>query len=142
MSPLTLRRLGAVALLGVGLDHLQQFAVEHYSASPTIGTLFALNFAAATVVAFGLVLPIGGTAARLLACAGIGIAAGSIVALALSESTGLFGFMEVGLRGAIVLSLALEGACVLLLGASLIRGHPLRWRALRRATGSGGVVSG
>jgi hypothetical protein len=133
MSARVLRLLGALALLGVGLDHLEQFAVEHYSAIPTIGTLFVLNFAAATVVAFGLVLPIRGAAAPLLVYAGIAIAGGSIAALVVSETVGLFGFMETGLRGAIMLSLALEGATVLLLGASLVVA-PGQARRASRAT--------
>jgi hypothetical protein len=125
------RYLGAAALLGVGIEHLEQFSVEHYSAIPTIGTLFALNFASAAVVAVGLALPLhrlGGPLGRLaspiLALSGIGIAAGSLVGLLVSESTGLFGFTEVGYRGAIVLSIALEAATIALLAGYL---------ALRRA---------
>jgi hypothetical protein len=36
------RWLGALVLLGVGLDHLEQYSVDSYSAIPTIGTLFSL----------------------------------------------------------------------------------------------------
>jgi hypothetical protein len=46
-----LRVLGAVLLLGVGRDHIEQYYGGSYSVVPTIGTLFALNFAAATLVA-------------------------------------------------------------------------------------------
>jgi hypothetical protein len=52
------RYLGALALLGVGVDHLEQFSVDSYSAIPTIGTLFALNFASAALIAAGLAAPI------------------------------------------------------------------------------------
>ena len=45
------RYLGALALLGVGLDHLEQYSVDSYSVIPTIGTLFALNFASAALLA-------------------------------------------------------------------------------------------
>jgi hypothetical protein len=131
------RYLGAFALLGVGVDHLEQFSVDGYSAIPTIGTLFALNFAAAALVAAGLVAPVqrlpgpaGRVAVPALSLAGIGVAAGSIAGLLASETSGLFGFMEAGYRPAILLSLGLEAATILLLGAHVgLRRVP----ALRRA---------
>ena len=43
------RYLGAAALLGVGIDHIQQYFGASYSAIPTIGTLFALNFVSAVL---------------------------------------------------------------------------------------------
>jgi predicted histidine transporter YuiF (NhaC family) len=49
------RYLGAAALLGVGIDHIQQYVGAQYSVIPTIGTLFVLNFAASTVVAIALI---------------------------------------------------------------------------------------
>jgi hypothetical protein len=151
------RYLGAAALLAVGIDHLEQRSVDHYSAIPTIGTLFLLNFVSATLVAVALACPFGRLRGRLAAVApvvlglsGIGIAAGSIVGLLVSETSGLFGFMEFGYRGAIVLSLVLEGATVVLLGAWLLTGSVSReggdvrgrgparrrrgWRRARRRT--------
>jgi hypothetical protein len=130
------RYFGAAALLAVGLDHLQQRSAAHYAAIPTIGTLFLLNFVSATVVAVGLALPLerlGGPAGRrlpgLLALSGIGIAAGSVAGLLISETTGLFGFMEDGYRSAIVLSLGFEGTTIVLLATYLtypmIRGRSL-----------------
>jgi hypothetical protein len=120
------RYLGAFALLGVGLDHLEQFSVDHYSAIPTIGTLFALNFAAAALLAGGLAAPVdrlrgraGRIALPLLSAGGIAVAAGSLAGLLLSENAGLFGFMEVGYRPAIVLAIALEGTTTVLLGVHL-----------------------
>jgi hypothetical protein len=116
------RYLGAAALLGVGLDHLEQFSAGHYSAIPTMGTLFALNFVSAALTAGALAAPVqrlpgraGRIALPLLSAGGIGVAAGSLAGLLLSESTGLFGFMEVGYRPAIVLSIALELATIVLL---------------------------
>jgi hypothetical protein len=136
MAPLT-RYLGAAALLAVGLDHLDQWSAAHYADIPTIGTLFLLNAVSAAVVAIALALPLqrlGGPAGRrlpaLLALGGAGIAAGSIAGLLVSETSGLFGFKEDGYRGAIVLSIALEAATVLLLGAYAAS-------ALRAATGGG-----
>ena len=126
MAPLITRWLGAAALLAVGLDHLAERSTAHYAAIPTIGTLFLLNFVSAAVVAVGLALPLqrlGGPAGRwlppLLALGGIGIAAGSAAGLLISETGGLFGFSEDGYRSAVVLSLVLEGAAVLLLATHL-----------------------
>jgi hypothetical protein len=119
------RYLGAAALFAVGLDHLEQRSAAHYSAIPTIGTLFLVNFVSATVVAVGVALPLewlGGQVGRrlpaLLALSGVGIAAGSVAGLLISETGGLFGFTEDGYRSAIVLSLVFEAATILLLGCT------------------------
>jgi hypothetical protein len=55
----------------------------------------------------------------LLSAAGVGVAAGSLAGLLVSETSGLFGFMEAGYRPAIVLSIALEATAVALLGSCL-----------------------
>lgn len=97
-----LRVLGALSLLAVGAVHLQQYDAL-YSAIPTIGTLFVLNFAGATAIGLGLLLPVerlfgrlGGVLPALLALGGIGLAATAFVFLFVSERTPLFGFMEPG----------------------------------------------
>jgi hypothetical protein len=122
----TLRVLGAVLLLGVGLDHIEQYYADSYSVVPTIGTLFLLNFASATVVAAALVLPARRVAGRwagplqqLLAASGVAIAAGSLAGLLVSENGGLFGFVEQGYRPAIAFSMVLEVATIATLGAYL-----------------------
>ena len=130
------RYLGAAALLGVGIDHIQQYF-------PTIGTLFALNFASAVLLAAGLVLPVervfpraGKRILGFLAASGIGVAMGSLIALLVSEQTPLFGFREYGYRQAIVISIVLEVATMLLLGAfllGLVRTAPMRLRPAHRA---------
>jgi hypothetical protein len=124
-TPLS-RYLGAVAVLAVGLDHFEQYYVDYYRAVPTIGTLFVLDFISAAVVAVGLLLPLGRLTSRfgdrlfsLLALAGIGIAAGTLAGLLASENMGLFGFMEVGYRSAIVLSIVFDLAAVAFLSAFL-----------------------
>ena len=122
-----LRYLGAAALLGVGADHLDQYALEHYAAIPTIGTLFVINFAAATVVAVCLAAApawLRPAARDALVLCGIAIAAGSLLALFLSERIRLFGFMETGFRAGIVLSIALDALTILLLAARLALPHP------------------
>ena len=125
-APIT-RYLGAAALLAVGVDHIEQYYVDYYRAVPTIGTLFLLNFVSALVVSLGLVAPMRRIAGRfagrvltLLAIGGFGIASGTLAGLLISENGGLFGFMEVGYRGAIVLSIAFDVAAMAFLGAFLV----------------------
>jgi hypothetical protein len=125
---LAVRAFGALAVLAVGIVHLQQYD-KLYSAIPTIGTLFVLNFAGATAIGLGLLAPVerllgsrwGGWALSLLALGGVALAATSLVFLAISEATPLFGFMEPGYYPtAILLSRIAEGAAVLLLGSYLL----------------------
>jgi hypothetical protein len=119
------RVLGAVSLLGVGIIHLQQY-FELYSEIPTIGTLFVLNFAGATVVCLGLLAPVewlgrwSRAARTLLALAGIAQAATAFVFLFISERTPLFGFQEPGYDpSAIMASRIAEVATVAFLAAFL-----------------------
>ncbi|WP_259314609.1 hypothetical protein [Capillimicrobium parvum] len=116
------RYLGALALLGVGVDHIEQYYVDFYAEIPTIGVLFVLNFASATLVTLGLLAPVERFTGRrapavlaLLALGGIGLAAGSLAGLLVSENSGLFGFTEQGYREAIVFSIVLEVATIGLL---------------------------
>jgi hypothetical protein len=115
----TLRRVGAVALLGVGATHLYELSVDHYDAIPTIGTLFVLNVVAAWAVGLAILGPVERLPARAgvaLAATGAAIAAGSLVALWISESTGLFGFTEAGFRAPIAISVVCEAVAALALG--------------------------
>jgi hypothetical protein len=121
------RYLGAVSLLAVGIDHIEQYYVDYYRAVPTIGTLFLLNFVSALLVSLCLVAPVRRVAGRfaervltLLAIGGIAIAGGTLAGLLISENGGLFGFMEQGYRGAIVLSIAFDVAAMTFLGAFLV----------------------
>jgi hypothetical protein len=101
-AELAARFLGAVSLLAVGAVHLQQYEFL-YSAIPTIGTLFLLNFAGATLIGLGLLAPLerllgrlGRAAVSLLALGGAAQAATAFVFLLISERTPLFGFQEPG----------------------------------------------
>jgi hypothetical protein len=136
---LPLRFLGALAVLVVGAVHLQQY-LDSYSAIPTIGTLFLVNFGAAVVISVALLAPLehlagrwAGPAVALASAAGIALCAGSLVLLLISERTPLFGFQEPGYDPtAIALSRNAEIAAVVLLGTSLIarfatRGPKVRW---------------
>jgi hypothetical protein len=118
-----LRAVGALALLAMGVIHLQQYLGADYSAIPTIGTLFLLNFAGALVLAIALLGPIeriaGRRGASLVAAAGAGMAATSIAFLLISEHTTLFGFREAGYGPAIVLAIAVEAVAVVALVAFL-----------------------
>jgi hypothetical protein len=96
------RRLGALSLLVVGSVHLQEYS-DGYSAIPTIGTLFMLNFVASMVMGIGLLLPVELLLPRwrtalvtLLALGGVGLSAISLVMLWIAERRPLFGFMEPG----------------------------------------------
>jgi hypothetical protein len=125
--PLAARVLGALGTLAVGAVHLQQY-FKLYSEVPTIGTLFVLNFAGATVVGAALLAPIervagrlGHAAVSLLAVAAIGLAATSFVFLLVSERTPLFGFKEPGYDPTGIAAARIsEIATVVLLGAFLV----------------------
>jgi hypothetical protein len=118
------RVLGALSLLAVGAVHLHQYSTL-YSAIPTIGTLFVLNFIGATTIGLGLLAPVerlvgrwAGPALALLTLGGIALAATSFVFLLISERTPLFGFMEPGYDpAAITVSRVTEVATVVLLGS-------------------------
>ena len=119
--------LGALAVLGTGIVHIQQYYDQDYSTIPTIGTLFFLNFVAAVVIAIGLIAPLGRVAGRyadairsVFAVAGIGLGVLSLAALFVSESSGLFGFVENGYRTAIVLAMVAEIAATVFLVIFLV----------------------
>jgi len=136
------RVAGGLALLVVGGIHLEQCTAGQFSAVPTIGTLFLVNFVAATVLGLWLLLPLPGgyrplrlaldSAASL---AGIGVAGGALIALLISETRPLFGLMEQGYRLEIVIALVSEAAAIVLLGSFLV----LAWAwapGLRNAGGA------
>jgi hypothetical protein len=116
-----------LAVLATGVAHIEQYTVDNYSTVPTIGTLFLLNFVAAIVITAGLITPLPRSEGRytdavraVFAVAGIGLAVLSLVALFVSESSGVFGFMEHGYRMAIVVAIVVEVAATMLLVAFLL----------------------
>jgi hypothetical protein len=120
------RVIGAIALLVVGGVHLEQYTVAHFSVIPSIGPLFLVNFIAATSLGLLLLIPIRRSAqhGRLLfdslaALAGIGVAAGALAALLISEHTPLLGFMEHGYRLEIVIAITSEAVAIASLGVFL-----------------------
>ena len=126
-SWLVLRYLGALAVLAVGVVHLQQY-FGPYAQIPTIGTLFLVNFAATSAISLALLAPLehltgrrAGAAVALVTIGGITLGAGSFVVLTISERRPLFGFQEPGYDPtAIAISRATEVAAAVLLGASLV----------------------
>ncbi|MDQ1540734.1 MAG: hypothetical protein QOH29_1460 [Actinomycetota bacterium] len=119
--------LGALAVLATGVAHIKQYSVDHYSTVPTIGTLFLLNFIASIVIAVGLIAPLRNVTGRytdvvraVIAVGGIGLAVLSLAALFVSETTGLFGFVEHGYRMAIVVAIVVEVAATVFLVAFLV----------------------
>jgi hypothetical protein len=121
------RYLGALAVLATGVAHIEQYAVDNYSTVPTIGTLFLLNLIASVVIAIGLIAPLRRVTGRytdavraVFAVSGIGLAVLSLAALFVSESSGLFGFVEHGYRMAIVVAIAVEAVAIVSLIAFLV----------------------
>lgn len=119
--------LGALAVLATGIDHIQQYYGNNYSTVPTIGTLFFLNFVGAVLLAVGLVAPLRRVVPRyaeagraVFAIGGIGLGMTSLVALFVSESSGLFGFMEYGYRTTIVVAIVAEAAAAIFLAIYLV----------------------
>ncbi len=118
--------VGALAVIATGADHLEEYTANYFSTVPTIGTLFLLNFIAATVVGVGLLLPLGRINMRfadplraLLAVSGIAIAATSLAGLWISEHSTLFGFSDHGYRPAIIGAIVAEAIAIVALSAYL-----------------------
>lgn len=117
------RYLGALLLLGVAAIHLWEYIADYYRVIPTIGGLFLANSIVAVVLGLAILAPVervGRPLLALSALAGVGFAAGTIVGLAISEASTLFGFHEDGYRTTIILSLIFEGAVIVLLGLFLL----------------------
>jgi hypothetical protein len=121
------RYLGALAVLATGIAHIEQYSVDDYSTVPTIGTLFLLNFIASIVIAVGLIAPLRRVTGRhtdlvraVFAIGGIGLGVLSLAALFVSESSGLFGFVEHGYRMAIVVAIVAEVAATVFLATFLL----------------------
>jgi hypothetical protein len=58
MSLHAMRYGGALGVVAIGLDHLDQLTAQSYSAIPTIGSLFVLNVVAAGLIAVALGAPV------------------------------------------------------------------------------------
>jgi hypothetical protein len=116
---LVLRGLGALSLLAMGAVHLHEYFAEYYRVVPTIGPLFALNFAGAAAIALLLLQPVWRNRGIdvLFALGGAAMAVVSIVFLLVSEHRPIFGFVEYGYRPAIVVALVSEALAAVFLAA-------------------------
>jgi len=120
-------RLSAAVLLVVGgLIHYDRWSAG-YRHIPGIGPLFMANCVMSIAIAATLVVTRRATAAT----AGIVLAAGSLVALVLSRTTGLLGFTETTWTPQAINTLLSEVAAILTLGVVL--GLQLRARHHRPA---------
>lgn len=118
MMDRSLRWLGALLIIGVGVVHLEQY-LDFIKDVPTIGTLFLLNSAAAGAVCLLLAGPF-----RLVpALAGIGVSAGSLVSIVIARyaDSGLFNYTEPTWRTPIVIAVAFEVAAIVVLGVVAVR---------------------
>ena len=76
------RYLGALALIAIGVLHLQQYFGDDYRSIHVIGPLFVANFAIGLALGLALLAPIeriGTWAPALAAAGGMGFAAGTII---------------------------------------------------------------
>jgi hypothetical protein len=107
--------LGALAIAGEGVVHVQQYFSLYHDVS-WIGPLFLVNGAACLAVIAGIAYE----PTRLLAAlAGIVISAVALGSLVISYGEGLFGWQEVGFRTPVALVLIVEVGAVILLSAAL-----------------------
>lgn len=128
-----LRLVGAVLVAVIAAVHFQQY-VDFMSEVPTVGVLFLLNAAGGAGLASALLSR--DARLRLLAAVGaIGLAAGSLISIAIALSASFFGYSEPTLRLPIVIALVSEGLAVPVLVAtvtcrrhatSATRGQPSR----------------
>ena len=109
------RWFAAVLLVAGGIVHFNLWS-SGYRHIPKIGPLFMANFVGSVALAAAVITSRRAT----VAFAGITFAAGSLVALILSRTVGVFGFTETIWTTQATKTLALEVAAIVALGAVLI----------------------
>ncbi|MHB8657334.1 MAG: hypothetical protein ACYC91_05170 [Solirubrobacteraceae bacterium] len=106
----TPRVLAAVLVAVIAGVHFQQY-VDFMSEVPTVGTLFLLNAAGGAGLLFALLS--SERWLRLLAALGsLGLAAGSLISIAIALQGSFFGYSEPNLRLAIVIAILAEIAII------------------------------
>ena len=115
--------LVAAALVAVIAGvHFEQY-VDFMSEVPTVGVLFLLNAAGGAGLACAL--SSRERQLRLLAAIGaIGLAAGSLVSIAIALSSSFFGYSDPTLRLPIVIAILAEAAAIPVLIWALVRERP------------------
>lgn len=109
------RLLAAAFLLAGGIVHLSLWN-GGYRYIPRIGPLFLANFVGSIALAVAVVV----SRRAGISLAGIAFAAGSLVALILSRTVGLFGFTEMIWTPDAVKTLAAELGAITTLGFALL----------------------
>jgi hypothetical protein len=129
--------IAAGALLVAAAVHLAQL-VSIFHAVPWVGPLFAADAVASTAIAIALLT----TRRRVVAAGGALVTACALVGLALSSTTGLFGWHEEALRPAVRIAVASELVAVATL-APLALPTPLRasLRVASRGLAAVGLVA-
>lgn len=121
------RSFAAVLILVGGLVHLDLWN-NGYRTIPKIGVLFMANFVASAVLAAVVMA----SRRAIVALAGIGFAAGSLVAFVLSRTVGIFGFTDVGWNAHATYTVASELGAIVLLAATLLLQRRTMLKAARR----------
>ena len=120
-----LRYATAVAVAAGGYTHFDLYR-RSYHAIPRVGVLFALNVIASAAITAALVTRHD----RVTRFAALALTAGTLVAFALSRTTGLAGFKETGLtprpQAAITLAVELAAAAMLIAASLVARGAARR----------------
>jgi hypothetical protein len=112
------RSLASALLLAGGIIHYDLWR-GGYRYIPRIGPLFLANFVGSIVLAAAVVISRRAT----VAAAGIVFAAGSLAALVLSRTVGVFGFTETVWTTQAVRTLAAEAGAIAALGWALTMQH-------------------
>jgi hypothetical protein len=109
------RSLAAVLLLAGGIVHFNLWK-NGYRDIPNIGPLFMANF----VGSIALAAAVMASRRAGVAVVGITFAAGSLVALVLSRTVGVFGFTEMIWTSDALKTLAAELGAIVALGCALV----------------------
>jgi hypothetical protein len=111
--------LAAVLVAVIAAVHFQQY-VAFISQVPTVGVLFLLNAAGGAGLTVALLSR--DNRLRLFATLGsIGLAAGSLISIAIALASSFFGYSEPTLRFPIVLAILAEAAAIPVLGMLVVR---------------------
>lgn len=116
-----LRFVAAALVVVIAGVHFQQY-VDFISQVPTVGVLFLLNAAGGAGLAVALLSR--ARQLQLLAALGaIGLAAGSLISVAIALNGNFFGYSEPTLRFPIVIAIISEALAIPVLGLVLARGR-------------------
>ncbi len=121
-SSSSLRVIAAVLVGVIAAVHLQQY-LDFISEVPTIGVLFLLNAAGGAGLALALIAR-DAWLRRLAAAGSLGLAAGSLVSIAIALSSSLFGYSEPTLRLPILIAILAEVAVIPVLVGLVVGERP------------------